>query len=353
MNIAHIVKAAALIVPMLGVSTLGADAAAVALQGPYGLAVDQNTGSLYIADGSAGQIDLYNPATNVVSAFTKVAGVSALAVNGNGLVYAGISGATGQIAIYNAQGKLVNVLPTPAGDFPSTMTFDADNVLFESPGYCSGGGAGLNAYGGDLSFPWQSAGGRIIVPPFGPSLQLQSYTCTSAPEGASFALAYDNGQVFMLFNGGLDAYDEQTLASGHAFEFFFTLQQTVDLGFPPFLTAFAMWKSNHFVAVPGTAFAAAVDGAHNIFYSDPLGKDIAVTGKAYSNGQGGGATGVPPKKLLANLSSRPFGIAFDKARSRLYVSFPSERLVRAYAVSYMTQNGVKVPALSTPPMLIQ
>ena len=62
------------------------------------------------------------------------------------------------------------------------------------------------------------------------------------------------------------------------------------------------------------------------YESHHLGKDIAVTGKAYANGQGGGAAAVLPKRLLTNLSSKPFGIAFDKARSRLYVSFPSEHL---------------------------
>ncbi len=117
MKINNMMKAAAVALPMLAALAFGARAAAVALQGPYGLAVDQNTGALYVADGSAGQIDIYNPATNVISSFAKVAGVSALAVNGNGLVYAGISGATGQIAVYNAQSQLVNVLPTPPATF--------------------------------------------------------------------------------------------------------------------------------------------------------------------------------------------------------------------------------------------
>ena len=326
------------------------------MQGPYGLAVDQNTGSLYIADGSTGQIDIYNPVSNVISSFAKAAGVSVLAVNSDGLVYAGASGSAGQINIYNAQGKSINTLQTPPGDFPSTMTFDAANILFESPGYCNGGGVGLNAYGGDLALPYPGFGFfgfplPLVTNPYAP---LQSYTCATAPEGASFALAYDHGQVFMLYNGALDAYDEQTLLSGAANDYYNDLLQEYVISAPAFGAAgLTPWRSDHFVAVVGTAFAATVDGAHNIFYTDPLGKDIAVTGKAYSNGQGGGATGVAPKRLLTNLSSRPFGIAFDKARSRLYVSFPSEHLIRAYAVSYATQNGVKVPALTLPPMLIK
>ena len=163
---------------------------------------------------------------------------------------------------------------------------------------------GLNAYGGDLALPYPGFGFfgfplPLVTNPYAP---LQSYTCATAPEGASFALAYDHGQVFMLYNGALDAYDEQTLLSGAANDYYNDLLQEYVISAPAFGAAgLTPWRSDHFVAVVGTAFAATVDGAHNIFYTDPLGKDIAVTGKAYSNGQGGGATGVAPKRLLDEL----------------------------------------------------
>ena len=350
MTIARIVKAAAVIVPMLAASTVGAEAAAT-LQSAYGLAVDQNSGSLYIADASGGQIDIYNPASNVISSFAKVAEPFSLAVNSNGLVYAGLEGSTGQINIYNAQGQFINTLPTPPGDYPSTMAFDAGNVLYEATGYCNGGQAGLNAYGGDVIFPYQSL--KILgslLQPLSSYAQLQSYTCVAAPQSAPFALAYDNGQVFMLLNGAFNVYDEQTLLSGRASDYLGAINSSIGYD-PQLLSAVHAWRNNHSIAVAGSAFAATVDANHNIFYTDPNGKDIAVTGKSYVNGYGGGV--VAPKKLLTNLPSPPYGIAFDKTRSRLYVAFPSEHLVRAYAVTYATQNGVKVPALSMPPMLIK
>ena len=46
-------------------------------------------------------------------------------------------------------------------------------------------------------------------------------------------------------------------------------------------------------------------------------------------------------------------IAFDKARSRLYVAFPSDHQILAYAVTYATQNGVKIPSLFPPPAIIR
>ena len=115
MNIDRIVKTAAVAVPMLASSAFGAGA--VTLQSAYGLAVDPNTGSLYIADASGGQIDVYNPASNVISLFAKVVEPFSLAVNSNGLVYAGLEGSTGQINIYNAQGQFTNTLPVPPGDY--------------------------------------------------------------------------------------------------------------------------------------------------------------------------------------------------------------------------------------------
>ncbi len=340
MYIDRIVKTAAVIMPILAASSLGGEAAAGILRSPYGLAVDQNGGTLYIADPAGGQIDVYNPNGNALSAFVRVSNPFSLAVNKNGLVYAGIVGAAGQINIYNAQGQSLNSLPVPPGDSPITMTFDSDNILYQSIGISNGIGQ-INSYTNDVTIPYNRTLG---MPPFAfnliPYNKLQTYT--EMPSGTKYALAYDNGQIFMLgtYPGmGLNdnIYDTQLLLSGHAQDFRNQIFQCM-----PDVNCIA-WVNNHMLALSGAAFAAAVDGHHNIFYTDPDGMDIAVTGK----------TPISPKKLLSNLPSSPYGIAFDKTRSRLYVSFPSEHLIRAYTVSYSTQNGVKVPALSMPPLVIQ
>ncbi|HXW72814.1 MAG TPA: hypothetical protein VEK34_15550 [Methylocella sp.] len=79
--------------------------------------------------------------------------------------------------------------------------------------------------------------------------------------------------------------------------------------------------------------ASATDANENVFYADPDAKSVAV-----------GHGGIPPQVLLANLPSSPYGIAFDQARSKLYVSFPDEHSVRAYDVNYTA--GAHWPALS-------
>ena len=103
--------------------------------------------------------------------------------------------------------------------------------------------------------------------------------------------------------------------------------------------AFALAYDGYSVRVVGSAFAAAPDVNNNIFYTDPDAKSIAVKGESSS-----------PKIVLTKLSSEPRGIAFDKARSVLYVSFPNEHAVRAYQVSY--SGGADAPALSSPRVII-
>ncbi len=342
MNIERIAKAAAVIAPIFVASTLGSGAEAGTLKSPYGLAVDQNSGSLYIADPTSSQIFAYNPNANAFSAFATVSNPFSLAVNGNGLVYAGIVGAGGHINVYNAQGQSLNSMPVPPGDSPITMAFDADNILYQSIGISSSTGAGeINAYTNDVVLPYNRTlglPGQTVT--FTAYSQLQTYT--EMPSGTKYALAYDNGQIFMLgtfpgMGGNDNIYDTQLLLSGHAQDFANNVVECV-----PDPSCYA-WVTSHILPLSGAAFAAAVDASHNIFYTDPDGMDIAVTGKAP----------VSARKLLTNLPSSPFGIALDKARSRLYVSFPSEHLIRAYKVTYSTQNGVKVPALTMPPSLIQ
>lgn len=328
MVIDRIAKAAAAILLLLASPIR--DAAAATLKSPYGLAVDQNSGALYIADPVGGQVSVYNPVSHTRSLFATVSNPFSLVVNSHGLVYVGIVGASSQIRVLNPQAQTLGTLPVPPGDSPITIAFDTDNILYQSNGYIGNNPnlAEINSYSNDFSIQYSQYVGQI-----NPYYQLQTYTALTA--NVRYALAYDDGQIFVLANtNGFrpNIYDAQTLLSGHALDIATSIQNIVG----------PVWAQNHHLAVIGSAFAAAVDAHHDIFYTDPDNKDIAVTGKA-----------ITPKTLLSNLSSQPFGIAFDKARSRLYVSFPEEHLVRAYTVTYTTQNGVKVPALSMPPMTIQ
>ncbi len=282
MKISDIMKTAAFVL-MLAASTPAAEAAAVAtLRAPYGLAVDQTTGSLYIADASAGQIDVYNPVTNVISSFAKVASPFALAVNANGIGYAGTVGSTGQISVYNALGQSINTLPcTRRLSFYHDVRREQYSLRSDRP--LPRRRRNFSAYGGDLALPYQALASYASPP--SSHLYLQRNTCTAAREGDSFALAYDNGQVFMLLNRPLNVYDEQTLLSGHANDYFSALESATYL-IPQASAALPAWQSNHLIATGSQAFAATVDASHNIFYTDPTDKDIAVTGKGYLNGTG-------------------------------------------------------------------
>jgi len=333
-----LLKMAAAILPVLAASASTAEAATLA---PYGLAVDARNGVLYIADPTKGVL-AYNPASNAIAPFAPdLSNAFSVAVNSNGLVYVGVVGASAKINVYNAQGAALDALPVPRGDSPITLAFDADNILYESNGYSATGWGEINAFTNDLSLPYDKQFSTL-----NPSivLTLPAYnglpTYTEMKPDSKFALAYDNGQIFLLGSnpgqgGNANIYDTQLLLSGHARDFREQIAPCID-------PRCNNWLTTHVLPFSGFSFAAAVDGNHNIFYSDPDGKAVRVTAK-------GGA----PRTLLSNLGSSPSGIAFDKARSRLYVAFPSDHQILAYAVTYATQNGVKIPSLSMPPAIIR
>ena len=68
---------------------------------------------------------------------------------------------------------------------------------------------------------------------------------------------------------------------------------------------------------------------HNAFITDPTGNAIVVRAIV------GAVT------LIKNLPSFPSGIALDKARNRLFVSFPNTNSVNVYKITY---DGNNVPA---------
>ncbi|WP_036263412.1 hypothetical protein [Methylocapsa aurea] len=336
----RIFKAASAVFLMLSGATMAAIPAAAAMQYPYGLGVDQNTGALYVADPSSG-VFVFNPVSSALSSFVAAPNAFSIAVDNNGLIYAGIVGADGHINVYDANHKAINSLPVPPGDSPITMVLDADNILYQSNGHSAtpvpGGQSSteINAYNNDLTLPYNNANFVAMFPAY---RKLQTYT-DLAP-GTKYALAYDNGRVFVVAkrDGAFiyNVYEAPNLLSGQAVDIFnrtFTAANSLS---PDYGAAVV---TNHNINVIGSAFATAADANHNIFYTDPDGRNITVAAK-----------GRAAKALLTNLPSSPYGIAFDKSRARLYVSFPSEHLIRAYKVTYATQNGVSVPAISSTPL---
>lgn len=323
--------AAAIILSLSGL--LSEIAIAGTLSTPYGLAVDAYSGRVYIADPGAGKVFVYDPDAHAITRFVIQSNPFSVAVNSDSLVYVGVVGANSQIKIFNAQGQPVNAYPVPSGDSPITMAFDSDNILYQARGRNGGSSATavINAFTNDLVFPYSTA--TVIppgTPPVLPYYQLTTYTMLAA--NSRYALAYDHGQIFIL--GGnppsvaYNVVDAPVLLSGRARDLYSAIFTSLSA---------ANWLNAHVAPLIGAASAATVDSNHNIFYTDPDNKTVVVTGKKTS-----------PKKLLSNLSSAPYGIVYDRKRSRLYVSFPSEHLIRAYAVTYTTQNGVKIPALSAP-----
>lgn len=327
---------AAIILSLSGL--LSEIAIAATLSTPYGLAVNPYSGRLYIADPAAGKVHVYDPASNAVTRFVTQSDPFSVAVNSDSLVYVGVVGANSQIKVFNTQGQPINAYPIPTGDSPVTLAFDSDNILYQARGRIVDASAApvINAFTNDLSYQYTPT--SIILPGPLPVSYYQLPTYTPLAADSRYALAYDHGQIFILGgnppNVAFNVVDTPVLLSGRARDLY-----TAVLTFPS--VGSNNWLNTHKVAVIGAAFAATVDSNHIIFYTDPGNRTVAVTGKTTT-----------PKTLLSNLPSAPYGIAFDRKRSRLYVSFPSEHIIRAFPVTYTTQNGAKIPALS-PPARIQ
>ena len=185
----------------------------------------------------------------------------------------------------------------------------------------------INAFTNDLSYQYAAASPSPLPLPY---FQLTTYTVLAAD--SRYALAYHHGQIFILGSNPpsvtYNVVDAPVLLAGRARDLYSTILTS---GMAP------NWLNAHVTPLIGAASAATVDANHIIFYTDPDNNAVAVTGKATA-----------PKRLLSNLSSARTGSPSTGRGRELYVSFPSEHLIRAYAVTYTLQNGVKVPALSAP-----
>jgi hypothetical protein len=95
---------------------------------------------------------------------------------------------------------------------------------------------------------------------------------------------------------------------------------------------------------PKSVFSTAVDNNHNIFFSDPIGGAVY-----FMNARG---QSFPITKFLSNSSSPmvhayPSGLAFDKGRNRLYVSYPTLGYIKAYKISYNGATPISATELKT------
>jgi hypothetical protein len=312
--------------------------AAAALYSPYGVAVDPNTKALYIADATqVGRVAKYNPQTKSLTTFVTVDNPYSLAVNSNGVVYAGIVGKDTRIAVYDAKADLVNTLQIPSDSSPLNLTIDANNDVFMTKGHNISGQVEVPEvylYTSDNSFNYAANG--II-----PYSKLQTIAYINS--NTHYSLTTDNGKIYIIAeisNVTANMYDLPVFVSGHMVDFLNNLGSTD----PTRLTSVLLlsrYIDAHSVQT-NQSYSSVADVNHNILSTD---RD-SLTIKAVS-------TQYPSKVLLGNLPSQPFGIAYDGSRARIYVSFPQEHLVRGYTVNYATQNGVKVPTSLTLATTIQ
>jgi hypothetical protein len=311
---------------------------AAALYSPYGVAVDSNSKTLYIADATqAGRVAKYNPQTKNLTTFVTVDNPYSLAVNSNGVVYAGIVGQNTRIAVYDAKADLVNTLQIPPGTSPLNLTIDANNDVFMTKGYYISqypGSAEVYLYTSDNSFNYAENG--VI-----PYAKLQ--TITDINSNTHYSLTTDNGKIYIIAerpNVSENMYDLPAFVSGHISDILITLGSTDPVGLTSALLL-ARYTDAHSVQT-NQSYSSVADLNHNILSTDRDGLTINAVSTQYAS-----------KVLLGNLPSQPFGIAYDSSRARVYVSFPQEHLVRGYTVNYTTQNGVKVPTSLTLATTIQ
>ncbi|UZR30859.1 NHL repeat-containing protein [Methylococcus mesophilus] len=313
------------------------------LQSPYGLAVNPNNGYLYIADPLAGKVFVAQPGSRAGATFVSRSNPFTLVVDKNGSVYVGRVGADGKIDIFDAQGKLIT--SWPVADSPTQMTIDPNNVVYQANvGNAMNSWVVLHVYGNDLSPAYQQAAASGGLPYFKNFIPLMT-----VDSGKHYAFAYDNGQIMIIGGDGVssgvsnpnitDVSMFALVGDGTLQEFqskMYLADQAIGGG------AYLDWLKTHTIDTPGSVSAATVDGFHNVFYVDQGDQTIKITAKTRL-----------AKPLLNNLPSRPWGIALDQTRSKLYVSFPDEHLVRAYGILYVTTNGVKVPKQLSAPTIIR
>jgi hypothetical protein len=284
---------------------------------PAGLAVDQNTGMLYVAQAGSNRVDRYNPNNKTyTNSFVSVSNPVSVAVNSDGLVYVGTAGTKSGIYVYGSNGQPINQFTTYRGSVPYTMAFDANNVLYASNGisYPNSHFVIIIEYTNDTTATYATG-------PYGFKPEPVPFqNDETAP--LTFGIAVDNGKLYTAFGSSISH-----------------LVQDLPLGTSSNpRPAQLAWEASHFIAggpsIPENVHAAAVDGNHNVFYTLPDLKHLYAYVRSAQIQVDLGAT-----------PSSPYGIAFDKKRSVLYVSFLPEGVVEEYVVTY---DSTGLPLLSEP-----
>jgi hypothetical protein len=284
MKLSHIIKSVAVIL-----AAMTAPVAAGTFSQPTGLAVDHNTGNLYVANQLSNTVVVFDKNLVQQAKLTITAGLSqpiSLAIDptlgSTGTLYVGNIGSTPRITTYALGGTQISNNAFPAFR-PYALAIGADHVLYEFDN-----AATLNIYNTVLGTTvLQSLSAGVVQ--FKPGLG---------------AIGSDNG-LFLLGDGftQVDYYPEPILWKG------------IPAGHPTGTAA-------------ASTFAMSFDNFHNAFITDPTSKAVVVQ-------SGVGVQGFP---LIQNLTSFPSGIALDKPRNRLFVSFPSANSVKVYTITYNANN---------------
>ncbi|HXW71407.1 MAG TPA: hypothetical protein VEK34_08205 [Methylocella sp.] len=283
MKLTSLVKTAAVILP---VTT--APVTAGVFNAPTGLAVDQNSGNLYVANEGSSKIIVFNDNLIQQPALTITAGINqpyTLAIDQDsiplvtttGTLYVGnLSGNPRQITTYVLGTTTQAPLSFPVTE-PVAMAVGADHVLYEQ----DVSGPTLNVY--------NLVEGTSLI--------------RSLPTGVMFsAIGSDNGLFYYGDGVNINVVSEPKVWSDQS-------------------------SGGSKLAGPiGTTFSINFDNFHNAYFTTQSGEIYALTARL--------ALGIMPLLNIANST----GIAVDKTRNRLFVSVPSKNLVNVYSIVYGTNN---------------
>ncbi|MGO9674622.1 MAG: hypothetical protein ACLPSF_10740 [Methylocella sp.] len=276
-----------------------APAFAGAFSQPTGLAVD-SSGSLYVANQFSSKVLVFDKNFAPQPQLTITAGLNqpiSLAIDPapvfaqKGTLYVGNIGGAARITTYTLGGTQFTGTTFPAFR-PYALAIGGDHVLYDFDN-----AATLNIYNTT----------------FGSAI-LQSYPSASMQFTPGLgAIGSDNGLFYIGDGKTILQYPEAMLYANHPAAGFFPITGTGP------------------IAV--STFAMNFDNFHNAFTTDPTGNAIVAARAA-----------VGAVTLIKNLPSFPSGIALDKARNRLFVSFPSTNTVNVYKITY---DGNNVPLTAT------
>ncbi len=284
MKLSHLIKTAAIILP-----AMTAPVAAGTFSQPAGLAVDPNTGNLYVANQLSNKVIVFDKNFAQQTNLTITAGLDqpiSLAIDpagvlgAGGVLYVGNIGVRARITTY-ALGSTQISTNFFAAFRPYALAIGSGHVLYDFDNATT-----LNIYSTTFG-----------------TVTLQSYASTGLQSSPGLGAIGLNNGVFYIGDG-----------------------QRVEVFSEPQLLANKVQGNSASGPIAGSTFAMTFDNFHNAFITDPTNKAVVVR------------TVPGALTLIQNLSSFPSGIALDKARNRLFVSFPSLNMINVYTVTYDANN---------------